>query len=365
MCPSCHALQPLATTERFVAGAVIEHPGARYVLDRRLGEGGMATVWRAWQFFAPTDPRGPEPKLVALKVMRMQAGIERELRAFFQREADALARLSHPNIVALSELFEYEGRVILSLEYVDGDALDAVIARNVARARLAGPGALPGMAFLRAWHYVEQLLGALASAHALGIVHRDVKPGNVLVRRDGLVKLTDFGIAKVLTDQARTRADAAPGTGAYMSPEQVQSGPVDGRSDLYSAGIVLYETLSGRLPFPTEERSEFAVRQDQVERAPPPIRTYLPQAPPVIDALFARALAKNPADRFPDAITMGTAFRAAFGLPESEEWRAQAELAKVARDRQLDVPAHQPRAATLRDFLAVRYRTAPLPARKA
>jgi serine/threonine-protein kinase len=217
---------------------------------------------------------------------------------------------------------------------------------------------------LRAWHYFQQLLGALASAHALGIVHRDVKPQNLLLRRDGLVKLTDFGIAKVASAQASpTKNDVAPGTGAYMSPEQVLSLPVDGRSDLYSAAIVLYETLSGRLPFPTENRSEFLIRQDQVERAPPLIRTYLPHAPPIIDALFARALAKKPEDRFSDAIAMGTAFRNALGLPDSEEWRAQAELARAAIPKTLDEGARHAKVKTLRDFLAVRYQTVPLKAR--
>lgn len=358
MCPNCHALLPL---ESYGQGATIAQPSSRFVLDKKLGEGGMATVWRAWEFFPPSDPRANQPRLCALKIMRGSGAALAELRAFFVREAEALAKLSHPNIVGLHGCFEHEGRTILALEYVEGDTLDAVISRHVARAQLAGPGALPGLPFLRAWHYFQQLLGALAAAHALGFVHRDIKPQNLLLRRDGILKLTDFGIATLASSNAAP--GNAPGTGAFMSPEQVLSQPVDGRSDLYSAAIVLYQMLSGRLPFPIDDRSEFAVRQDQVEKMPPPIRTWLPHAPVVIDALFARALAKNPAARFANAIEMGSAFRAALGLPDTDEWRAQAELAHAAGTGALAMPQRQERVQTLRDLLVVRYRTVPLPAR--
>jgi serine/threonine-protein kinase len=226
------------------------------------------------------------------------------------------------------------------------------------------------MPFLRAWYYVQQLLGALAAVHALGLVHRDVKPSNVLVRRDGIVKLGDFGIALLARDAPAPRGEnaLAAGTGAYMSPEQVLSQPIDGRSDLYSAAVVLYEMLAGRTPFLVDERGEFLVRHDQVTLAPPPIRTFVPQAPPILDALFARALAKDPAARFPNAIEMGDAFRTALGIADSPEWRAQAELALVAAST---VPAERPsaagakhqRMATLRDFLVDRYRTAKMQAR--
>jgi serine/threonine protein kinase len=256
---------------------------------------------------------------------------------------------------------------ILAMEYVDGDTLEDVIARNVARARLAGRGALPGLAFQRAWSYVQQLLGALAAAHALGIVHRDVKPSNIMIRRDGIVKLTDFGIAHLVRPthgvQAPSPQELAPGTGAYMSPEQVLGRPLDGRSDLYSAGIVLYETLAGRPPFLPSEKSEFALRMDQVETPPPPIRLFVPQAPPVLDALFERALAKDPALRFSTAIEMGDAFRAAFGLPRTPEWIAQGEIADVARQGRPDEAGRARKLATLRQVVAAGYRTQPLRAR--
>jgi serine/threonine-protein kinase len=378
VCPSCGALQPVRAALAIGPGVTIERGYGRIVIDARIGEGGMGIVWRGWLFFPPT-PHGATaaPVPIALKVLRPQAALREEVRRFFVTEAEALQRISHPNIVRFHELFEWPPpppgvaptnrtpsmSLALAMEYVDGDTLEDVIARHVARSRLRGPGgSLPGMAFRRAWYYFQQLLGALAATHALGIVHRDVKPSNVLIRRDGIVKLTDFGIARVErpggTDP-RDR-DLAPGTGAYMSPEQVLARPLDGRSDLYSAAVVLYEMLAGRTPILTQNKSEFVVRQEQVNGVAPPIRTFVAQAPPVLDALFARALAKDPAYRFTDAIQMGTAFREALGIPDTEEWRAQAEIAQVAIAPTApgeQEAAQQKKLGTLRDFLVKRYKT--------
>ncbi|HEY8089542.1 MAG TPA: serine/threonine-protein kinase, partial [Polyangiaceae bacterium] len=210
----------------------------------------------------------------------------------------------------------------------------------------------------------QQLLGALAAIHAMGIVHRDVKPSNVLVRRDGIVKLGDFGIAR-LVDSPVTEAtqELAPGTGAYMSPEQVESRALDGRSDLYSAAIVLYEMLAGRTPFASDQ-GEFLVRKDQVDAPVPSIRALVPQSLPVLDALFARALAKNPDHRFDSAIEMGDAFRAALGLPDSPEWRAQADIAVAARTiahthgpESGTIVEAQKKLTTLREFVVDVYKT--------
>ncbi len=344
-------------------GATIDTGESRIVIDARLGEGGMGVVWRGWIFHAPGTARANEPPLpVALKVLTPRARAQAELRALFAHEAEAMRNLSHPNVVAFYALVDRGDDVAIAMEYIDGDTLSDVIARHVARARLAGPGSLPGLPFLRAWHYFQQLLGALAGMHALGFVHRDIKPSNVLVRRDGVVKVTDLGIAQLASDPpvARDPNVMTPGTGAYMSREQVLGLPLDGRSDLYSAGIVLYEMLSGRTPFDPETRGEFLVRHDQVETPPPPIRAFVPQAPPVLDALFARALAKDPSERFATAIEMGEAFRRALGIAESPEWRAQAEMANAAAVKVTghEAPARAQRMATLRDFLVDRYRTA-------
>jgi serine/threonine-protein kinase len=364
VCPRCHALQP--TRESFAPRVTIDRGDARLVIDARLGEGGMGVVWRAWEFRAPGTPGAGDAEPVALKVLRPQAmaqGGQERVRDLFLREAEALKRLSHPNVVGFHDLFEHDGSLVLSIEYVAGETLDVIVARHIARAHLRGGHGLPAMPLLRAWYYFQQLLGALAAIHALGIVHRDVKPSNVLVRYDGLVKLGDFGIARFADGPvtAATR-ELAPGTGAYMSPEQVLSGPLDGRSDLYSAAVVLYEMLAGRTPF-LGDQGEFLVRKAQVEAPPPPIRAFLPQAPPVVDALFARALAKDPASRFENAIEMGDAFRTALQLPDTPEWRAQADIAFAARTildtrgPESGIAAAQKKLTTLREFVVQGYKT--------
>jgi len=352
-------------------GTRIDRGFGTYVVESRLGAGAMGVVWKAWLFHAPGGPHdGKAPHLVALKQLKHHGSLHNQFTTFFLREADALRRLSHPNVVGFYELFEWVpaessagpssvgSTLTLALEYVDGGTLEDVIARHVARAKLAGPAGLPGVPFRRAWHYVEQLLGALSATHALDIVHRDVKPSNVLIRNDGIVKLTDYGIARVAPPTAE-EAKNAPGTGAYMSPEQVLGQPLDGRSDLYSAGIVLYETLTGRLPFPTADRSEYEVRRDQVETAHPPVRRYLPQAPPVLEALFARALAKDPNARFRTAHEMGEAFRAAFGIAPSPTWQAQKDLSDLAKATASKSGTAKMQAA--RDALVRGYRTMGMP----
>jgi serine/threonine-protein kinase len=354
----------------------------------------MGTVYRAWLFYDPNGPKGHEkPVPLALKQLNPRAMVQPELRAFFQNEAEALRLLAHPNVVRFHEVFSWTPTIpsgsapqgdltaapalsqsssfvaspILAMELVDGDTLEDVIARNVARARLAGRGALPGLRFDRAWYYLQQVLGALAAGHALGIVHRDVKPSNILIRRDGIVKMTDYGIAHLVRPQHGERPpspqELAPGTGAYMSPEQVLGRALDGRSDLYSAGIVLYETIAGRPPFLPSDKSEFALRMDQVETPPPPIRTFVPQAGPPIEYAFSRALAKNPAQRFGSAIEMGEAFRTAFGIPSTPEWRALGEFAQIAQRGPVADPQREQKLATLRQIVAQAYRTQPMPQR--
>jgi serine/threonine protein kinase len=398
VCPHCRSLQPSRSQGRTLgAGTNIDRGYGKIVVDARIGSGAMGTVYRAWLFWDPKGPRGGEkPTPLALKQLKPQASIQPELRAFFQNEAEALQLLAHPNVVRFHELFTWTPTLsgappapsapiasrgsaapsavvssaslapILAMEYVDGDTLEDVVARNVARARLAGMGALPGLELQRAWYYFQQLLGALAATHALGIVHRDVKPSNIMIRRDGIVKLTDYGIAHLMRPMhglvAPSPQELAPGTGAYMSPEQVLGHPLDGRSDLYSAGIVLYEMLAGRPPFLPSEKSEFALRMDQVESTPPPIRSLVPMAPPVLDQLFDRALAKAPSMRFGSAIEMGEAFRAAFGLPSTPAWRAQSEIALVARGPAAD-PERALKLATLRNVVKQEYRTQPMPQR--
>jgi serine/threonine protein kinase len=299
----------------------------RVAVGEGLGEGGMGRVYRGWLYF---DPRGPQSRMppadVAVKVLHAGLEARTHVRRLFIGEAEALRRLSHPNIVRFFGLAETQGTLALVMELVDGQPLSAVIDRHVRRAM---PGGLPAMPFARAWHYFEQLLGALAATHELRIVHRDIKPANVLIRRDGFVKLTDFGIARLPADVARTTGGLAPGTGAYMSPEQVLGQQLDGRSDLYAAAIVLFEMLSGRTPFETAG-GELEIRAAQVEKPPRRLTELVVQAPPILDELFARALAKHPASRFRTALELGSAFCAALGLPDTVGWQAQKRLAASA-----------------------------------
>jgi eukaryotic-like serine/threonine-protein kinase len=392
VCPACRSLQPSRSSRRgqLAPGLQIDRGYGRIVVDQKLGAGAMGTVFRGWLFYDPKGPRGQaQPVPLALKQLHPRAMVQPELRAFFQNEAEALRLLEHPNVVRFHELFTWSPTLpggpgldaagvptqdprsgappILAMELVDGDTLEDVIARNVARAQLAGPGALPGLRPDRAWYYLQQVLGALAAGHALGIVHRDVKPSNILIRRDGIVKMTDYGIAHLVNpthgERPPSPQELAPGTGAYMSPEQVLGRSLDGRSDLYSAGIVLYETIAGRPPFLPNEKSEFALRMDQVEATPPPIRLFVPQAGPAVEHAFARALAKDPAHRFGSAIEMGEAFRTAFGIPSTPEWRALGEFAHVARGGAADEPQRAQKLATLRQIVAQAFRTQPMPAR--
>lgn len=296
----------------------------------------MGVVHRGWLYYNPKGSRaGSAPHPVAIKALHpMLRGRERP-RALFLSEALALERLSHPNIVHFFGLVDDGVQLAIVMELVDGQALSEIIARKVAAGRSPSMPCLP---FSRAWHYFSQLLGSLASVHALGIIHRDIKPANVLVRRDGVVKLTDFGIARVPADEARKTGGMAPGTGAYMAPEQVTAGEIDARTDLYSAAIVLYEMLTGVTPFDRPERNEIMVRTAQLDEIAAPISSQVSSAPQVLDALMARALAKDKAERFATAIELGDAFRELLGL-DAAGWAAQQNLAKHAKRLSLEMNA--------------------------
>ena len=381
ICPYCRALQRAAPAELGV-GTHVERGDARIVVEKKIGAGAMGNVYRAWLFHAPAGPHGgAPPELVALKQLRREVRQSEEIRTLFDNEVQALSVLSHPNVVRFLDVFEWTppptrahtapipmsaatgapstmrkipGALTLVMELVEGDALDEVIARNVARAQLSGvPG---GLAPARAENYFEQLVGALAAAHACNIVHRDVKPSNIMIRSDGLVKLTDFGIAYFRAANADSDASGAlaPGTGAYMSPEQVMGLALDGLSDLYSAAIVLYEMLCGRPPFVVGEKSELQLRIDQVEAVPPPISSVLAHAPPALDTFFARALAKRPAERFQTPTDLVEAAAHAMGFQATQGWKSQAALANAARGATI---ANMPALAQMRGAVERGYKT--------
>ncbi len=247
------------------------------------------------------DPAIDRP--VAIKLVRADLldGEERaDYLARFQREAQAAGRCTHPNIVAVYDFALHEGNPFLAMEYVEGASLSQVLART---GRVAPDAAVQVMV---------QVLEALGRAHSLGVVHRDVKPANILLLPDGRVKVTDFGISR-LDSVGTTQTGAVIGTPSYMSPEQCRGEPVDARSDLFSAGAVLYELLSGERPFPGRSFTE--VVHQLLTEAPADIRVKLPGLPPGLVAVLDKALAKRPEDRFASAAAMMEALRGGAGDP--------------------------------------------------
>jgi serine/threonine-protein kinase len=311
----------------------------------------MGVVYHA--HLHPRGAGGVQPSIeAAVKLLHPTFAQQGRARELFANEARALASLEHPSVVRFYGVADIGVTSAIAMEFVKGETLGSLIDRKAKAAELqhlrasnahgANVRTLPCLPFDRAWHYFQQLLGALAATHALGIVHRDVKPDNVLLRTDGVAKLTDFGIARIPTSVARNTSNMIAGTVAYMSPEQVQGMPLDGRSDLYSAGVVLYELLTGKLPFPIEDRTDWVIACDHVQTPPPPLRRSLPQAPFELEMLIARALAKKPEDRFQDAVSFGDAFRTTLGMPLDHGWRAQQAMAVQAGKYATAVALGQP-----------------------
>src|SRR5919199_6886362 len=261
----------------------------QYQLIEVIARGGMSTVYKAYQ---PSLDR-----LVAVKVMA-RAG-DPQFVARFEREARSIARLQHPNIVAIYDYGEQDGQVYLAVQYVENGRTLADL--------LGGP-----MEPTRACELLLQLLAALGYAHERGVIHRDVKPGNVLMPTPVWPMLADFGIAKVLLEQdgrQLTQAGLVVGTAAYMAPEQAFGLPVDARTDLYAAGVVLYEMLTGRVPFQADTPA--AMLLQHAYEPPPSLGAVNPALPPQVEEVVARALAKDPADRYANAGEMATELRAA------------------------------------------------------
>ncbi|MCS7282623.1 MAG: FHA domain-containing serine/threonine-protein kinase [Anaerolineae bacterium] len=244
----------------------------------KIGEGRMAVVYRAYQ---PHLERW-----VAVKILRVAEGEDREefLRRFRQ-EARAIAALRHPNILTIYDYGEASGTAYIVMEYVPGGSL---------KARLTGhPIPWPEVA-----QWVIPVGQALAYAHAQGIVHRDVKPANILLARPDWPLLADFGLAKIIGRAGGiTRPGVSVGTPAYFSPEQVMGEAVDHRTDIYSLGVVLYELLTGQLPFQAATPAEAMLRR--LREPPIPPHCFCPSLSPALEAIILRALARNPADRYP------------------------------------------------------------------
>ena len=281
----------------------------RYQIIRKLGSGGMANV-----YLASDQELG---RRVAIKILDDRHASDDQFVERFRREAQNAAGLSHPSIVSVYDRGEAEGTYYIAMEYVEGRTLKELI---VAR----GPSPL-GIAI----DYTRQILSALRFAHRNGIVHRDIKPHNVIVDGEGRVKVMDFGIARAGAASQMTEAGSIIGTAQYLSPEQARGAPVDQTSDLYSTGIVLYELLTGGVPFNGETPVEIAMKHlSQVPAAP---STHRPEIPRDLDFVALRALAKDPSDRYHSAEEMDSDLeRIARGIGVSAE-TAEAATTVLAR----------------------------------
>src|SRR2546429_6459858 len=253
----------------------------RYKILRKLGAGGMANV-----YLAEDQELG---RRVAIKILNDRHANDDQFVERFRREAKNAAGLSHPNIVSIFDRGEAEATYYIAMEFLDGRSLKEMITKR-------GPAPINV-----AIDYARQILAALRFAHRNGIVHRDIKPHNVLVDDEGRVKVTDFGIARAGTSQM-TEAGSITGTAQYLSPEQARGAPVDQRSDLYSVGIVLYEMLTGKVPFTGDTPLEIAMKH--LSEVPVPPSELRDDVPDDLDLIALRALAKDPEDRYQTAAEM-------------------------------------------------------------
>jgi serine/threonine-protein kinase len=281
----------------------------RYDLEELVGTGGMSSVFRAHDRQLERD--------VALKVLHEHYADDPEYLERFRREARAVARLSHPNIVTVIDRGDDDGRQYIVFEHVEGENLKELVLRS---GRLS---------VRRALELALSIADGLAFAHEHGLVHRDVKPQNILLSRDGEVKVTDFGIARSLhMEHGVTQTGTVLGTGEYLAPEQASGKPVSPATDVYSLGVVLWELLAGDVPFVGDNFVAVALRH--VNEPPPHLRERRPDVTPRLDAAVQRALAKDPARRFPSMTAFAKELRACLAEADGEIPAVDPELTLIA-----------------------------------
>jgi eukaryotic-like serine/threonine-protein kinase len=257
-----------------------------YAINAYIAKGGMGVVWQAWDFV--------RKETVAIKVVANDLIADPEFKVRIQDEARRHQRLRHPHIVPVLDVFEVDGETCIVMQLIDGTSLDNMLESN----------ALHHTEMREAIAIIRDILEALDYAHQHGIVHRDVKPSNVLLDKDHQALLIDFGIALAMGEERRTRTGQIVGTPAYMSPEQItKPKSIDHRSDVYSVGCVFYEMLTGRPPFVKGQEgignTDFAIQHAHVTKRPLNLRSRVPSIPPYVDELVMAALEKDPEKRMP------------------------------------------------------------------
>jgi serine/threonine protein kinase len=258
-----------------------------YEIIALLGHGGMGRVFKVRNVISD--------RVEAMKSLLSYGEAEPEVAERFIREIKVLAKLEHPNITSFRTAFHVNDELMMIMEYVEGSSLASKLAHH--RPEL-----------WRATHYASQVLSALSHAHQCRVLHRDVKPSNILIDAADRVKLTDFGIASLIADPGLTITGGTLGTLCYMSPEQMKAQPIDARSDLYSLGVTLYEMVTGRVPF--KGNSYYSILKAHMERKPVPPIELVPDSPPDLSAIIEKSLEKKPAARFQTADDFRAALQA-------------------------------------------------------
>jgi hypothetical protein len=260
----------------------------RYEIVDKLGEGAMGVVYRARDLNMG--------RVVALKMLSAELGGEDELHLRFQREAEAIGRLSHPNIVSVFDLGQVEGRLYMAMELLDGEDLRQLIEKQV------------NLGLAERVRILAEICAGVGYAHSRGVVHRDIKPANIVVTASGHVKLLDFGLARVASRDTITRRGVILGTPDYMSPEQAMGKGIDQRTDIFSSGAVFYEFLTGQKPF--KGKTLHSVLYQIISGEPDPVLTLNPELPARLALVVHRMLIKDPEKRYPAMDEPGRELRA-------------------------------------------------------